>query len=217
MNTAIGLSALYFNATGGGNTAIGNGAGTASENLSNTTALGNAATVSASNTIALGNTSITSIKGQVGFTTYSDSRAKTAIAENIPGLAFIQKLRPVTYRYDIRRQNALLGITDTAQWEGKYDIEKMTFSGFLAQEVEQAARSVGYNFSGVDAPKNDQSLYGLRYAEFTVPLVKAVQEQQALIEEQRGQLEQQGKLLSALQARLEVLEAAATTGKRGNR
>ena len=28
----------------------------------------------------------------------------------------------------------------------------------------------------MDAPKNDKDFYGLRYAEFTVPLVKAVQE-----------------------------------------
>ena len=175
----------------------------ASPNLSNTTCLGNAATVTASNTIALGNTSITSIKGQVGFTTYSDSRAKTAIAENVPGLAFIQKLRPVTYHYDIRRQNALLGISDTAMWEGKYDIEKMTFSGFLAQEVEQAARSIGYNFSGVDAPKNDKSLYGLRYAEFTVPLVKAVQEQQAQLDEVRREQEVIKALLHA-RSRMDV-------------
>ena len=199
--------------TGSNNSAVGKDSGpiSAAPNLSNTTALGNTATVSASNTIALGNTSITSIKGQVGFTTYSDSRAKTAIAENVPGLAFIQKLRPVTYRYDTRRQNALLGITDTAQWEGKYDIEKMTFSGFLAQEVEQAARSIGYNFSGVDAPKNDQSLYGLRYAEFTVPLVKAVQEQQALIESQKTELLELKSQLAALQAQvlLRYLSAGA--------
>ena len=39
----------------------------------------------------------------------------------------------------------------------------------------------GYDFSGVDKPKNDKDFYGLRYAEFTVPLVKAVQEQQQII------------------------------------
>lgn len=50
------------------------------------------------------------------------------------------------------------------------------FSGFIAQEVEQAAQSIGYHFSGVDAPKSESDLYGLRYAEFVVPLVKAVQE-----------------------------------------
>ena len=35
---------------------------------------------------------------------------------------------------------------------------------------------MGYDFSGVDAPKNDKDIYGLRYSEFVVPLVKAVQE-----------------------------------------
>ena len=30
---------------------------------------------------------------------------------------------------------------------------------------------------GVDVPKNDSDMYGLRYAEFVVPLVKAVQQQ----------------------------------------
>ena len=66
------------------------------------------------------------------------------------------------------------------------------YTGFLAQEVETAAKSSGFDFSGVDAPKNDQDLYGLRYSEFVVPLVKAVQEQQALImkmEERIRQLE----------------------------
>jgi len=49
-------------------------------------------------------------------------------------------------------------------------------TGFIAQEVEEAAKKVGFNFDGVDAPKNEHDLYGLRYAEFVVPLVKAVQE-----------------------------------------
>ncbi len=207
-NTAIGSQAFANNISGQYNTALGYLARSNISNLSNQIVIGSQATTGASNSVSLGNTSITSIKGQVGFTTYSDQKIKTQIQENIPGLAFIQKLRPVTYRYDIHRQNALLGIRDTAMWEGKYDIEKMTFSGFLAQEVEQAARAVGYDFSGVDAPKNEQSLYGLRYAEFVVPLVKAVQEQQETIETQRQQLENQGKILAGLQARLEALEAA---------
>ncbi len=215
-NTAIGSAALFGNTSGSENIAIGDAAGTSNktgsrntfvgkntnanlDNLVNATAIGYSANATVSNSVRIGNTGISSIGGQVGWSNLSDSRVKTAIAENIPGLAFIQKLRPVSYRYDIRRQNALLGITDTAQWEGKYDIEKMTFSGFIAQEVEQAARSIGYDFSGVDAPKNDKSLYGLRYAEFTVPLVKAVQEQQAMIEEQK-------RLIQALEARLSALE-----------
>lgn len=207
LNTASGDAALYYNTTGEYNTAVGSDSGPASSfsNLSNTTALGNGATVSASNTIALGNTSITSIKGQVGFTTFSDARIKTNIQENIPGLAFIQKLRPVSYHYDTHRQNALLGIVDTNTWDGKYDIEKISFSGFLAQEVEQAAQSLGYDFSGVDAPQNEKSLYGLRYAEFTVPLVKAVQEQQTLIEAQKAELTDLKSQLATLQQQVQIL------------
>ena len=49
--------------------------------------------------------------------------------------------------------------------------------------MEAAAKKLGFNFSGVDAPKNENDMYGLRYAEFVVPLVKAVQEQQQMIEE----------------------------------
>jgi uncharacterized coiled-coil protein SlyX len=43
-------------------------------------------------------------------------------------------------------------------------------------------------------------LYGLRYAEFVVPLVKAVQEQQAFIENQQKQIDE-------LLRRIEELEA----------
>ena len=40
----------------------------------------------------------------------------------------------------------------------------------------KAAKDLHYNFSGIDAPKNDNDLYELRYEEFVVPLVKAMQE-----------------------------------------
>jgi hypothetical protein len=72
-----------------------------------------------------------------------------------------------------------------------YDGERYSSltTGFLAQEVETAARQCNFTFSGVDAPKNDKDFYGLRYAEFVVPLVKAVQEQQMVIEQQKVALE----------------------------
>ncbi len=35
---------------------------------------------------------------------------------------------------------------------------------------------MSYDFSGVDAAKNSKDLYGLRYAEFVMPLVKGMQE-----------------------------------------
>ena len=76
--------------------------------------------------------------------------------------------------------------------------EKMIFSGFIAQEVESAAKQSGYDFSGVDAPKNENDFYGLRYGDFVVPLVKTVQEQQSIITDLQKKvqlLDEQVKLL----------------------
>jgi hypothetical protein len=68
----------------------------------------------------------------------------------------------------------------------------------VAQDVEKAAKETGYDFSGIHKPKNQNDLYSLTYVDFVIPLVKAVQEQQAMIEEQRKQIailqEQNGQL-----------------------
>jgi len=37
--------------------------------------------------------------------------------------------------------------------------EQIVQTGFVAQEVEQAAAETGYTFSGVDKPKSDAGLY----------------------------------------------------------
>ena len=71
----------------------------------------------------------------------------------------------------------------TEELQAKVEKAKVKYTGFVAQEVEQAAKKLGYDFSGVDVPKSKDGMYGLRYAEFVVPLVKAVQEQQKEIEE----------------------------------
>lgn len=69
--------------------------------------------------------------------------------------------------------------------------EKQTilYTGFIAQEVEKAARETGFNFSGVSAPAHKDGIYSLRYAEIVVPLVKAVQEQQQMIAAQNKKIE----------------------------
>jgi len=59
--------------------------------------------------------------------------------------------------------------------------ENILYSGFSAQQVEEVAKAIGYNFDGVHKPQTAHDLYSLSYAEFVVPLVKAVQEQQAMI------------------------------------
>ena len=198
-NTAFGNGALTYNSTGFFNTALGNyaGVGVNSGNLTNTTAIGANVRVSASNTVEIGNSSVVSIGGWVPWTSFSDARIKDNIQYNVPGLSFIRLLKPATYRFNVNKENELRGIKDSTNWTGKYDIEKIAFTGFLAQDVDAAARKVGYDFSGVD--KNG-ILMGLRYSEFVVPLVKAVQELSSENEQLR-------KSLQAVHAKLQELES----------
>jgi len=174
-NINIGWASLTHNATGSYNTALGYMADLYSccPNLSNTVELGYNAGVANSNNICIGNSSITSITAQVDLTITSDARVKNQVQSNVPGLSFIMLLHPVTYHYDVRKENELLGIKDTANWEGKYDIEKMTFSGFLAQEVSASAQRIGYDFSGVDKSHN---VWGIKYSDFIPSIVKSEQE-----------------------------------------
>ena len=194
-NTANGYYSLFSNSTGNDNTAIGNSANSIGTAYDNSTGLGYNADNTASNSVLVGNSSVTSIGGQVAWTTLSDKRFKTDVRKDeVKGLEFITALEPVTYNYDIDAQAAWkeqnYGEKNTDQWEGKYDIEQIRFSGFIAQDVEKLARSIGYEFSGVDAPKNDKDVYGLRYAEFVVPLVKGMQEQQEQIEQQQNEIQE---------------------------
>jgi len=87
--------------------------------------------------------------------------------------------------------------------------ESIVRTGFIAQEVEAAAKEAGYDFDGVDKPKNDQDRYGLRYAEFVVPLVKAVQEQQVMIDQLKAEnqsLKNNQADVNALKERLQKIE-----------
>lgn len=182
-NVGIGDSALYNNTTGSNNTGVGYNAGPASSstNLSNSTAIGNGATTTASNQVVIGNSSVTSIGGYVAWTNFSDGRFKKNIQDNVPGLAFIKLLRPITYNLDINGVNSFSHDGKTSNTSATDQVairqkEKITYTGFVAQEVETAAKKVNYDFSGVAVPQNDKDLYGLRYSDFVAPLVKAVQD-----------------------------------------
>jgi hypothetical protein len=141
--------------------------------------------------VEIGNNSVTVIRGQVNWSLYSDQRIKDNITENVPGLDFITRLRPVTYNLNIHRQDAIMNTgKKTEDYPGRYDIEKIKMTGFVAQEVEKAAMQSGYDFSGLIKPKNENDLYSLRYAEFVVPLVKAIQEQQQLIQSMQKEIDE---------------------------
>lgn len=193
-NVAVGRYALGTNEDGNNNTALGKDAyflgdiDGAVSSWNNSTAIGFNAQVAGSNEIRLGNTSVSTITGQVAFASPSDKRIKDNITEDVVGLDFIKKLRPVTYNFNVDRQNALMGV-NSEDFEGKYDIEKIKMTGFIAQEIEAAAKESNFDFSGVRVPTGDRKLYSVAYSEFVVPLVKAVQEQQEMIESQQETIE----------------------------
>ncbi|HQW26005.1 MAG TPA: hypothetical protein PLV75_08600, partial [Saprospiraceae bacterium] len=62
--------------------------------------------------------------------------------------------------------------------------------GFVAQDVEKIIQETGFSsFDAVHAPTNETDNYSMGYAVFVVPLVKAVQEQQQIIEAQNQKIE----------------------------
>lgn len=180
-NSFLGAHAGYFNDIGSFNTFVGNFSGTentggnynttvgfeanlVSGYLSNASAFGYGATVMASNSVVIGNTSVTSIGGQVGWSTFSDARLKTDIRPNTLGLDFILRLNTVDYEYKA---------------DGQRNIR---YSGLIAQDVEAILNELNTPFSGVVAPKNDHDFYSIRYGDFVIPLIKAVQEQDKKID-----------------------------------
>jgi hypothetical protein len=226
-NIAYGSYSLATNVTGHNNTAIGDNTDVTAGNLHNATAIGNHALVDASNKVRIGNNYVKSIGGQVGWTSFSDERIKDNIKENVPGLEFINALRPVTYHVSIAKENALLGVKNIGVKDitmpqlggikipGKKaiempkdilnkqakdiadednEIEKIQFTGFVAQDVDKAAKNIGYDFSGID---KSGKIMGLRYSDFVVPLVKAVQQLSQQNEDLQKQINELRAMMSS--------------------
>ena len=109
------------------------------------------------------------------WTDVSDCRDKTNLQPlNNLGLNFLRKLNPVKYKWDLRQK-----YEDKCGYE--YGIKDGTLKqddtnyGFLAQEIEFAAKSLGENF---DAVTHDTFIdqYSLNYLNLIATLTKALQE-----------------------------------------
>ena len=131
-------------------------------------------------------------------------------------LVFINKLKPVTYNLNIHREDEMLnkGKKPSGDWRGKYDMEKKLMSGFIAQDVEQAANEMCYNFSGVQKPATEDGVYAITYSEFVVLLVKAVQELSKLNEDNYAKTNNLQKQIDDLKGMvLSVSQNRNTTAK----
>lgn len=218
-NSALGAKTGMINTVGWGNTYVGANADCNSGSWTNSSAIGYQSVADASDRVWLGNANIAN--GDVwSFGTYntvSDGRFKTNVkAEDVKGIEFIRLLRPVVYNFDAAKATEFKCKNMPDSIRKAYlntDFSRATAirqSGFIAQEVADAAKKSGYNFDGVTIPVDDNGMYSIAYAQLVVPLVKAVQEQQQQIEQQKEeyhlqlmdlqrQLEEQKELIASMQ------------------
>lgn len=181
-NTSIGSATMTWS-TGSHNTAIGSSAGQLLTTGTNNTFIGNSARPSAesvNNEITLGNLAITSLRCQVtSITSLSDMRDKTDILNLTEGIDFIKKLRPVSFTWNTR-DKAKVGIKS---------------AGFIAQELLalQKASPIGLNLDLVSESNPDK--LEARYGNMLPIMVKAMQDQQTIIEQQKDRLDALEKLV----------------------
>ena len=197
VNTAVGDTALY-SCTGGANTAVGKDAGQSVTSGSNNLFLGKDAGVTGSpggnittesNFCVIGDENIANIRTAVGVTANSDQRDKTDFTDLDIGLDFVKALSPVTYKWDKRSKygnKTADGYDLDAQTPDGTHKEDWLDIGFKAQEVEALEQAAGYNKNNktnlITSVTPDGKSYGLTYEKFIPVLVKAIQEQNALIE-----------------------------------
>ena len=100
-NTGIGTGALESNVSGNLNTGIGRNALNSNVSFSNCSGLGYNAQVTGSNQVQLGD-SATTTYAYGAVQNRSDIRDKTDIRDTTLGLEFVNSLRPVDYKLDMR-------------------------------------------------------------------------------------------------------------------
>ena len=137
-----------------------------------------------------------------------------SVKDEVKGLDFIKKLHPVVYQYNTEKMDReWMNVEFDSMAKHNPQILKdykkasqIRYSGFIAQEVETAANSINYDFSGISKPENTDGHYGLDYASFVVPLVKSIQEQQEEIEDLKKQLNIEKDKNLQIENRLKAIE-----------
>lgn len=217
-NLAVGYNAGYSLNNGYNNVFLGANTDVNGIGYYNVIAIGQATICTAPSQVTMGNPATNSYRAYTGWTNISDGRYKKNMREDVPGLKFINKLRAVTYTLDATGIDNFLHKNVPADKQMNSNAkaiaakalkekEQIRYTGFVAQEVEKVTKEIGYDFSGLDAPKNANDLYGLRYSDFVVPLVKAVQELSQQNDSLHSVNDTQQQQIEELQSRLNKLEA----------
>ena len=164
-NTANGVSALYYNTTGTSNTALGSQyttTGTYAPAFNCTTE---------NNRVSIAHTGVTNAYINVAWTVVSDERDKTNFGQVPHGIEFVKQLNPISYQRKVSREDA------TPDGPVRY--------GFKAQDVLALEGSMP-----VIVDNEDPDRLRLIDSNLLAVLVKAVQEQQAQIEQLKSEINQ---------------------------
>jgi len=203
-NTAIGFNALLAATTGEQNTVVGSlcgddittgdrntmigyNVGNSAVGVDQEVVIGSNINGAGTNTVKIGtsagNATLALDGSDTSWSASSDLRLKKDIADSTVGLNFIKDLRPVTFKWNAKNAiNNSLPQYDADSSDPVYGAGK-THHGFIAQEVKtviDAHSDVanGHNLWNTDSDGTQQVAQGA-----LVPmLVKAIQEQNALIE-----------------------------------
>jgi hypothetical protein len=199
-NSAFGYGALNALTSGNQNTAFGWAALSASTTISNSAGFGGGAAVTGDNQVQLGNNLTTTyVYGTVQ--NRSDIRDKADVRDTQLGLGFINALRPVDYKWDMREDykppmpEDLTDKEAMAAWREACDLSNITHDGskkrnrfhhgLIAQEVKAVLDAQGIDFGGYQdhKVKNGQDVLTIGYDELIAPLIKAIQELTARVQE----------------------------------
>ena len=177
-NTGTGADTLVNLVSGTGNTAFGYNAASSLQSGDNNICIGFRAQPSSptvNNEITLGNSFTATLRCNVPLTVTSDQRDKTDIEDLNVGLDFIEKLKPVKYKWDKR------------EWYGKYGRpngskkENKVQCGLLAQDLDAIQEENDWQFLNL-VYKNNPDKLEVTYTNIIFPMIKAIQDLNSQIE-----------------------------------
>jgi hypothetical protein len=201
-NIAIGDTALGINTTGTQNTAIGYSSLNNATSDVNVTGLGYNTAVTGSNQVQLGN-SATTTYAYGAVQNRSDIRDKADVRDTTLGLEFVNALRPVDFKWDLREdyrakapelekdateEEKIAYKAAKDKWLEDVKLANITHDGskkrsrfhhgLIAQEVKLVLDAKGIDFGGFQdhSVKDGDDVLSIGYEELIAPMLKAIQE-----------------------------------------
>ena len=136
-----------------------------------------------------GNTTFGGTVTAQSYSSSSDVRLKQNILSINHGLDFIMKLNPVSYMK--------MKVSDYFNYSSSVSKEMLFEFGLLAQDVKEISEELDFDNKIVSVKEN--GIHYMNYQQIMMPLIKATQEQQDIIESQQKMIEELKENLKRLE------------------